>query len=224
MLATEKLVAVHAWPQSVQLAVDELRSDRAMTVISVPSPVTTNRLLARDLVRAALRQTLAAFLCQPLASITLVSLSGQAIRVDSPLAHLHLSVSHMPGMSVAAISRGAAIGVDVMLVERDAAAMPDWARVALDYLGPAVSDRLQRTPPAQRPAAFAQAWTNFEACLKCLDLGLTEWTPVLAQQLATCRDMPLDLPENCRGAIAINGNAVMHGNVSPVHGMIDPGL
>lgn len=224
MLATEKLVAVHAWPQSVQLAVDELRSDRAMTVISVPSPVTTNRLLARDLVRAALRQTLAAFLCQPLASITLVSLPGQAIRVDSPLARLHLSVSHMPGMSVAAISRGAAIGVDVMRVERDAAAMPDWARVALDYLGPTVSDRLQRTPPAQRPAAFAQAWTNFEACHKCLELGLTEWTPVLAQQLATCRDMALALPENCRGAIAINGNAVRHGDVSPVHGMMDPGL
>ncbi len=203
----QKLVPVYAWPQSMQLAVDELRSGQALTVISVPTPATTNRLLARDLIRTALRETLAVVLDQPAASITLVSGPGQAIWVDSPLARLHVSVSHTPGVSVAAIGRGAAIGVDLMHVDQGAEAMLDWARVALDYLGPTVTVLLQSTSPAQRPAAFAQAWTRFEACLKCLGLALTEWTPVLEQQLTTCRVMALTLPENCRGAIAINANA-----------------
>ncbi|MEP6588187.1 MAG: 4'-phosphopantetheinyl transferase superfamily protein [Polaromonas sp.] len=206
MLHSQKLMLVHAWPQGMQAAVDELRSFQALTVISVATPATAKRLLARDLVRTALRETLAVFLDQPAASVKLVSYPGQAIRVDFPLAHLNVSVSHAPGLSLAAIGRGAGagIGVDVMPVDRVDEEMPDWADVALDYLGPTVTGLLQRTSPAQRPVAFAQAWTRFEAGLKCLGLALTEWTPVLAQQLAACRVMALALPENCCGAIALN--------------------
>lgn len=207
MPVLQEFVAVHAWPQCMQQAVDELRSGRALTVISVPTPVTTNRLLARAFIRTALRETLAVFLDQPAAFITLVSRPGQSIGVDSHLARLSVSVSHMPGMSVAAIGRTAAIGVDLMPVGPGAEEMADWAQVALDYLGPTVADLLQRTAPAQRSAAFAREWTRFEACLKCLGLAMTEWSPVLAQQLATCRVMVLALPENCCGAIAIDANA-----------------
>jgi 4'-phosphopantetheinyl transferase len=204
MPAMQALVAVHAWPQSLLLAAAELRSDRALTVISVPTPATNNRAKARDLIRVALRETLAVFLDQPAASITLVSVLGQAIRVDSPFGQLYVSVSHMPGVSVAAISRSAAVGIDVMQVEPGAEEMAHWARVALDYLGPTETFLLQGTAPAHRPAAFAQAWTRFEARLKCLGMALTEWTPALAQQLAACRVVALALPESCRGAIAIN--------------------
>jgi len=207
MLDLQEFVAVHAWPQRMQQAVDELRSNRALTVISVPTPVTTSRLLARALIRTALRETLAVFLDQPVSSIMLVSRPGQAIGVDSPLARLNVSVSHMPGMSVAAIGRTAAIGVDLMHLDQGAEEMADWAQVALDYLGPTVAALLQRTAPAQRSAAFAREWTRFEACLKCLGLAMTEWSPVLAEQLATCRVMVLALPENCHGAIAIDANA-----------------
>ncbi len=206
MPATQKPLVVHAWPQSLQLAVDELHACQRLTVISVPTPVTTSRLLARNLIRAALCETLAVFLGQPAASVRLVSHAGRAIRVDAlpaPLARLHVSLSHAPGMSVAAIGRGAAVGVDVMHVQRGAEGMSDWARVALDYLGPTTTVLLQRTSPEQLPAAFAQAWTRFEACLKCAGLALTEWTPVLEKRLASCRVMALALPENSRGSIAI---------------------
>ena len=196
-------LVIHAWPQDMQRALDALGSDQAMTLISVPTPDTTSRLLARERIRAALRETLSVFLNQPAASITLVSHPGQAIGLDGSPARLQLSVSHMPTISVAAICRGGAIGVDVMQVDQSAEAMPDWARVALDYLGPTVAGLLQRAPPAHRPAAFTLAWTRFEASLKCLGMALTEWTPTLAQRLATCRVMPLALPENCRGAVAI---------------------
>lgn len=198
----DKRVAVHAWPHGMQAAVDALRSRQAMAVISVATPATSDRVLARALIRTALRETIALFLGQPALSITLVSRPGQAIAVDSPLARLRVSVSHMPGMSVAAIGRDAAIGIDVMRIEPGAQEMPDWACVARDYLGPQASACLQRASPAQRPAAFVQAWAHFEARLKCLGLALTEWSPALAQRLATCRVMALALPDDCHGAIA----------------------
>jgi 4'-phosphopantetheinyl transferase len=196
-------MAVHAWPQSMQAAVDELRSCQAMTVIRVVTPAMSNRLLARDLIRTALRETIALFLDQPVASIALVSRPGQAIEVDSPLARLRVSVSHMPGMSAAAIGRNTAIGLDVMRIESWTQEMPEWACVARDYLGPQMIACLQGASPMQRPVNFVEAWTHFEACLKCLGLALTEWTPALAQRLTTCRVMVLALPEDCRGAIAI---------------------
>lgn len=207
MPVMQKGWVVHAWPQHMQLAVDALGSEQAMALISVPTPDTTDRGLARERIRAALQETLAVYLDHPAASITLVSHPGQAIWLDGPVGGLQVSVSHMPTLSVAAISRCGAIGVDVMQVDQSAELMPDWARVALDYLGPTVTGLLQHTAPAQRAGAFAQAWTHFEASLKCLGMALTEWTPTLAQPLASCRVMALELPENCRGAVAIKRSA-----------------
>lgn len=194
---------VHEWPQDMRLAVDALGSDQAMTLISVPTPDTTSRLLARERIRAALQETLTLYLGQPSPPIRLVSRPGQAIEVCAPYSHLQLSLSHMPTISVAAIRRCGAIGVDVMQVDPSDEAMAEWERVALDYLGPAVTNSLLRAPAAQRPAVFSQAWTRLEACLKCLGLALVEWTPTLARQLATCRIKTLTMPENCRGAVAI---------------------
>lgn len=203
MTPLQQPVAVHAWPQNLSLAVAELRASQAMTVISIATPATNHRLRARELIRTALLETLAAFLHQPAASFSLVSRPGQGIEVGPLLAGLHVSVSHMPGMSVAAIARGVAVGIDVMPILQGAQAMPDWEPVALDYLGPAVTALLKHTAPLLRPAAFAQAWTHYEASLKCQGLALTEWRPMLAHQLATCRVMALALPEHCRGAIAV---------------------
>ena len=200
-------VAVHAWPQNMPLAVAELRAGSALTVISVTTPATTHRLQARALIRTALRETLAAFLQQPPAAITLGSHPGQAIWVASPLTNLQLSVSHMPGLSVAAIAHSA-VGIDVMPIPQGADAMPDWADVALDYLGASATDLLHRTPSAQRPSAFAQAWVQLEARLKCQGLALTEWSPTLAQQLATCRVSALALPDHCCGAVAVSQTRV----------------
>ena len=206
-------LAVHAWPYQVDRVLADLRSGQACTVISVPTPHTTDRVRARALIRTALRQTLADFLAQPVASIRLVSRPGQGIRVESThvshLSHasegfLSVSVSHAPGLSVAALGRGVAVGVDVMPLDPGATEMPDWERVAQDYLGPVVTKSLWQTPAAQRPAAFTQAWTHVEACLKCLNLPLTEWTPALAQQLASCRIVALALPDKACGSIAIH--------------------
>jgi 4'-phosphopantetheinyl transferase len=187
----------------MRLALGELRGDKAFTVISVATPATENRVQARALIRLALRETLAAFFRQPAETILLDSRPGQAVRIDSAWGGMHVSLSHMAGLSVAAISRVSAIGVDLMQIDTGAPEMSDWGQVTRDYLGPSVSDLLHNTLPAQRPAAFAEAWTRLEACLKCNGLQLTEWNSELANSLLDCDVLALALPEGWRGSIAI---------------------
>ena len=195
-------VIVHVWPQDQWLAVQAMCSAQAMAVISIATPATENRRVARSLVRSALRETLAVLLDQPAASIILISPPGEAIQVDSTCFQLNVSISHSPGVSVAAICQNAAIGVDVMQIDVMTLAHPEWLRLAGDYLGPQVKAKLQSAPPSAFPSLFAQAWTGFEAALKCLGLGLTEWSPELARRLASCRVLALDLPANYCGSVA----------------------
>ena len=195
-------VTVHAWPQDQWLAVQALRSAKAMAVMRIATPVTENREVARSLTRSALRETLAVLLDQPAASIILISPPGKAIQADSTLFQLNVSISHSPGVSIAAICQGAAIGIDVMQIEAITPGYPEWMRLAGEYLGPQATAKLKSAPSATFPSAFAQAWTDFEAALKCLGLGLTEWSPELARRLASCRVLTLDLPANCCGSVA----------------------
>lgn len=201
-MAQPSPAVVHVWPGSVPQAVADLRSARAVTVISVATPETTIRQAARTQIRIAVLDTLAALLGCPPASITLISQPGQPIIVDGPDAGIGLSVSHAAGLSVAAIHRGASIGVDVMRHEPGADTLPDWEMLVRDYLGPQAWRRLGNVAPQLRASAFAQEWTAWEARLKCLGLALTEWTPILEQRLVSCRVMALALPDKYCGAMA----------------------
>ena len=197
----EAPLAVHAWPDGLAQALADLRSGAGMTVLSVPTLLTAHRTDARHAIRHAVQHTLAAFLDGPAASVALLSRPGQAPQVAAPGAGpVHLSISHLPSFSVAAISLQGAVGVDVMAI--DMQSLSDWANVARDYLGPLAAKALQQTPPRDRPAAFAHAWTALEACLKCLGLGLTEWTPDLAARLQACTVISLTLPAGSCGVLA----------------------
>lgn len=202
MLAIRDPVLVHRWPDSASLALQELRSARGLTAISIGAPDTTIRHAARECIRAVLQDALGGLLGRPAASIALISQPGQAILLDLPEIRIGLSISHAPGLTVAAIHVGGSIGIDVMCVDSRAEAMPDWEKVALDYLGPPTCRRIATLAPAQRGHAFAQAWAGWEAGLKCLGLALTEWTPALEHRLASCAVRALALPKDYRGAIA----------------------
>lgn len=191
---------VHVWPDGVDQALAELRSARARTVIRIAAPETTIRHAARAQIRVAVCNTLGAWLDRPAASIRLHAQPGQALTLDGPAKGISLSLSHAEGMSVAALQAGGQVGIDVLRVPPEA--LPDWAAVARDYLGPQACAQLALVEPAQQAWAFAQAWTRWEAGLKCLGLPLTEWTPGLAQQLARCRVTPLALPAPYCGALA----------------------
>jgi len=194
---------MQVWPDRIQQALVELRSEQAWTVISVATSDTTIRHAARTQIRVAVSETLAALLDQPVLSIKLISQPGQPILVDMPDKSVRLSVSHAVGLSVAAIHRQRSIGVDVMRVEPGTCAIPDWEVLAQDYLGPQAWGRLDCVATERRARAFAQEWTRWEAGLKCLGLALTEWTPALQQRLASCCVIALTLPDNYCGAIAM---------------------
>ena len=194
-------VAVHAWPAALPQALADLRGHTGLAIISVPTALTANRPEARQAIRHALQSTVATLLSQPLSAITVLSSPGQPVQVRTPGAKLHVAISHMPGLSVAAISTHRAVGVDVMAFEDHA--WPDWAQVAQDYMGPEVHAGLNLQPPAQRFAAFCRAWVALESRLKCAGLGLTEWNAVLSQQLQRSPVAALALPPTCVGAVAL---------------------
>jgi 4'-phosphopantetheinyl transferase len=194
---------VHLWPDDLASALADLRGGLGgVTVIGQSLPLTASRAEARAAIRQALTQTLAAFFKRPAAAFTLVSHSGRALQViASGAAPVQVSISHMAGFSVAAISTRGSVGVDVMAVE--AALLPGWEVVALDYLGPHAAAALHGAAPAALAHAFAQAWVAWEARLKCLGLGLTEWTPGLALRLSACDVQALALPPGLSGALAL---------------------
>ncbi|WP_353405592.1 4'-phosphopantetheinyl transferase family protein, partial [Duganella hordei] len=124
-------------------------------------------------IRRAAREVLAALTGEPASCFGIQSQPGGPLNVivgghDSTIG---CSFSHEDGYSLAAIHLHGAIGVDMMRVQD----IPDWEAVARDYLGPTVTAALQATPAAERPLAFALAWTRREAELKCRGSQLAEW-------------------------------------------------
>ncbi|MGV8805108.1 MAG: 4'-phosphopantetheinyl transferase family protein [Polaromonas sp.] len=193
-------LAVHPWPASRALLVADSGAAPEVLVISVVTPDSTLREAARTQLRGALREVLSLQLgCAP-ESIALMSVPGQALRIERP-GHgrgVGLSTSHEAGLSVAALRRSGPVGVDIMRITPAF----DWQAVARDYLGPQALRQLARQPEPEQLPAFAREWTRLEACLKCLGLALQEWSPALAQRLESCRLMALDLPSGLCGAVA----------------------
>ncbi len=163
-----------------------------------------DRATARARIRAALTAALAAHFDIDPSRIALHSPPGAApwaaVRHDAAPQHIALSISHDGDISVAAYCLAGAVGIDVAII----VAVPDWQSVARDYLGPATADALARLPAGERDAAFADAWSEHEARLKCLGLQLEEWSAPLARALGACRCFPLALPEGYVGFLALS--------------------
>jgi len=110
-----------------------------------------------------------------------------------------LAISHDGELSVATFAFDGAVGIDVMHI----VPVPDWEAVARDYLGPAVTRLLAGLPADERDAAFARAWSEREARLKCLGLPLDEWHAGGEAALQACRCLPLDLPAGYVGSLVL---------------------
>jgi len=111
-----------------------------------------------------------------------------------------LSISHEGALSIAGINLHGHIGVDMLHAQLP----PDALTVTLDYLGPAAAQALTVAAPDQRPAVFADAWTDHEARLKCLGIDMGEWddNPLLAG----CQVTALDLPAGLIGKLALRAD------------------
>ncbi len=168
-------------------------------VLAVKTPETLLRDSARQIVRRTLGDTLTKLLTAKKGSIAMISSPGQPIRLAPPWSHIGISVSHEPGLSLAAVHLGGAVGIDLM---RPGAPIADIELLARDYLGPAEALAIGTQPAEMRQLAFANAWTRLEARLKCLALPLNEWAPELETQLATCTVTELAMPSGWIAAVA----------------------
>jgi 4'-phosphopantetheinyl transferase len=159
-----------------------------------------DRATARRTIRTALLAALADALAPPATRIRLGGAPGEApyALVDDGR-RIDLAISHDGDVSVAALRLDGAVGIDVMRV----ADVPDWHAVARDYLGPACAAALADVPAPARAAAFARAWSEREARLKCRGLALAEWRADLDVELAACRCLPLAVPDGYVATLAL---------------------
>lgn len=168
-----------------------------VTLVSVAHAPGTGRADARAAIRAALCASVAQALGK--ADVRVDGVPGTAPRllVNGAASPVGVAISHTDALSLAAWHPTARLGLDVMEV----AEVPDWRAVARDYLGPQALARLDAESAATRAPAFAREWTAREASLKCLGLGLAEWTelpfPLVLIELA--------LAPGFAGAIAREG-------------------
>lgn len=160
-----KTLAVHAWPGPVPAPRDGL-----LVLFLRTDPL---RDAARLQLRQAAREALALLLGLTVDDITIESRPGTPPRilVAGEARDIGCSFAHEDRCALAAINLHGAVGVDLMRV-RD---IPDWQAVARDYLGPAECAALLATSAADRPRAFAEAWTRREAALKLHGQQLSEW-------------------------------------------------
>ena len=149
----------------------------APRVWALPTPPGAARSAVRALARAALADLLGV--------TTLSNVRGEPPRAPERPG-LHLSLSHAEGLSLLAC-HSTPVGVDLQALP----VQGDAATAAL-FLG---SNWLaaQSAPAQSAPVsiAFAAAWTQHEARLKCAGEPLVEWSAALAARLARCACAPL---------------------------------
>jgi 4'-phosphopantetheinyl transferase len=188
-------VPVHWWADGG--FTDTLAAGAPVHVIGVLDQ--PDRACARRTIRAALLDALAAASGLPAARIRLCGAPGEAPYAFLDERRISLSISHDGDLSVAALRLdGGAVGIDVMRVTD----IPDWQAVAHDYLGPACAAALARVPAPARAAAFARAWSEREARLKCRGLPLGEWRAGDAALALACPCLSLGLPDGYVGSLA----------------------
>ena len=159
----------------------------------------TSRPVARQHIRTALQSVLGElWQCQP-ADVALTTTPGEPLRAHGPHSlNWGLSLSHDTGLSVAAVNRHGPVGVDIVRVSTAF----DWRATAHDYLGPDVASDIAALPLSAQNETFLKAWTQHEARLKCLSLGLMEWSPALHAHFSVLQTAPLDLPAEWLGTVA----------------------
>lgn len=177
-----------------------------LLVLAIETPAGQDRAAARQMLRARVRNVLAAHLACPAAQVELLSSPGSGLRLADPKQRIGLSLSHESGLSLAAIHLAGAVGVDLLSVPAAPVWQAEIPTLAADYLGPDCARHLASLPPAQQLAAFARAWTAHEACLKLHGEGLREWNEAemgTTGQESRCRIRPLALPAGYVGSVAI---------------------
>ncbi len=209
-------LSVYSWPMQRDAAIEELTHQR-LVVLCIDTTLADGKVFAhaavRQDVRVKIRQALSellgrVFAC-PAQQIDLTHVPGQApgksLSMIFPDHQIALSISHEQGLSIAAVSLGKnhAIGIDLVRIDQQM----EWRSVAELYLGSQASAEISAYPAPEQAMHFARLWSGLEAKLKSHERALTEWSPQLAQDLADCQTMQLDLPSAYAGTLALRASA-----------------
>jgi len=120
---------------------------------------------------AWMRRILGLYLRQPPQSLRWATgpLGKPALASAAPIAALHFNLSHTEDKALLAVSRTAAVGIDIEAIR------PCVADAALRcaVLTASEHEALLRLPGTEHDAAFYRCWTRKEAWLKALGLGLS---------------------------------------------------
>jgi 4'-phosphopantetheinyl transferase len=190
-------LAVYFWPEETcSIPVEE-----SLLVIAVRTPPTNLRAEARQLVRLALRQVLADKLSFPLADIEFISEPGQSLKLLQPRQKIGLSISHESGLSLAAINMNGKVGVD-LVATNSSLTKSEMYTLSADYLGYSAAEYLSSLPKDQQNHAFAIAWTELEARLKCQEENLIEWSSSREKRLDNYSTRTLLVPEGYVATVA----------------------
>jgi len=158
---------------------------------------------ARAELRAALRGVLKAWSGLPSGQLPLRETPRGPVWPGLLAGHsLDISLAYGGDEGWLGLSRGGSIGLDVMPLKPVAEA----EEVARHYLGPAALAVMRQSRQPAR--AFALAWTDLEARLKCLKRGLSEWSALLAADLAECASRSFVLADRVVVAVATRSESL----------------
>ena len=176
-------LAPTAWMWRIDLADDRRQESVALTHLHDSERQRASRGTGavrrrRILLRAGLRQALGELLGLPPAEVPLVEDDGRP-KVSSDR-DLRVSCSASGRVGLVAIVAGSAVGVDVQEHHEED------ARTAAEegWLAPVEERGLRRLPSADRALAVTRCWTQKEAVLKGLGLGLHQRPATVVTPLA----------------------------------------
>ncbi|MEG2975613.1 MAG: hypothetical protein RR882_05980 [Comamonas sp.] len=160
---------------------------------------------ARLQARAALRSCLAQNLGCPEDALQISNQRNEAPQLwlcGERLSQPFCSISHAPGLALLAWHGGGPVGVDIQAVN-DGASRYELQAVAQVFLAPNTAQALDGiAQDALFFKAFASAWATQEARLKCVGLGLVEWSAELESSLACLHCTPVALADGYAAAVA----------------------
>jgi len=182
---------VHLWSRDLDRAtacaatLDDEELDRARRL---RRPVDRRRFVAAH---TGLREILGAYLWIAPETIMLARDPGGRPCVTG--GSLRFSMARCDGLALYAITRTAAVGIDVERLRR----VDDCNRVATHFFTPREAMRLRKLDEPARSVTFLTCWTRKEAVLKCTGDGIVDGLDRFDAELGpptewTVLDVPLD--------------------------------
>jgi 4'-phosphopantetheinyl transferase len=148
-----------------------------------------------------LRRVLALYLDEAAEEIELAQGEHGKPRLAAEPPPLSFNLSHSGDLALVAVARDREVGVDVERVKPDR----DLAAIAERALAPEEAAAVREATDPERARLFYELWTQHEARVKCLGVGLAT-RPTWPAPPVAVQSLPID--PGFAAAVAVSGEAV----------------